>query len=62
MPDSGQHTGRDTVTTTTTVAQADTTTANADDRPHALCPVCPHPEDAHDSISLRYCAATVAGA
>jgi hypothetical protein len=50
------------MTTSMTVAQADATTANADDRPSALCAVCPHAEDAHDSISLRYCAVTVAGA
>jgi hypothetical protein len=26
-----------------------------------LCPVCPHPEEAHDEIALSYCGATVAG-
>jgi len=25
------------------------------------CPVCPHARDAHDTISTRYCDATVAG-
>lgn len=43
------------------VAPTDVTAANADDRPSTMCAVCPHPEDAHDPISLRYCAATVAG-
>jgi hypothetical protein len=28
----------------------------------AGCPVCPHPLDAHDPISLRFCRATTAGA
>lgn len=28
----------------------------------ALCDACHHPEAAHDTISRRYCAATMAGA
>lgn len=29
--------------------------------PRPACPVCPHPSDTHDTIALRYCAATAAG-
>jgi hypothetical protein len=50
------------MTTSMTVAQTDATAANAEDQPSAMCAVCPHAEQAHDSIGLRYCAATVAGA
>jgi hypothetical protein len=56
------HYRRDIMSTSTTVAQTDATAANAGDRPSTMCAVCPHPEDAHDPISLRYCAATVVGA
>lgn len=49
------------MTASMTGAQPDATAANADDRPSAMCAVCPHPEDTHDVISRRYCTATVAG-
>ncbi|WP_020671981.1 RGCVC family protein [Amycolatopsis nigrescens] len=39
-----------------------TSGVDAESKVDATCPACSHPREAHDSISLRYCAATVAGA
>ncbi|MDT4934307.1 MAG: hypothetical protein QOK11_2199, partial [Pseudonocardiales bacterium] len=32
--------------------------ADADARNVAICSSCPHPQDAHDAIAARYCAAS----
>lgn len=39
-----------------------TSETDAGDRAGLTCAVCPHPQDSHDRIGLRYCAATAAGA
>ena len=46
--------------TTPTVTAADTTTRT--DAVEGACETCPHPLGAHDAISLRFCAATLAAA
>ncbi|WP_309115847.1 RGCVC family protein [Saccharothrix sp.] len=45
----------------TTDGVTDHAIPDATGEPEPPCPVCPHPVDAHDPISRRFCAATEAG-
>ncbi|MEV8444212.1 RGCVC family protein [Actinosynnema sp. NPDC051121] len=45
----------------TTDVVTDHATPNTTGQTGTPCPVCPHPADAHDPLSRRFCAATETG-